>query len=94
MPKGLSEVICRRRAGFRQILVAFKYFVQSDMLYNHRTKPGTAIQCKTKDSSCHPNFLYLTIYYAIHNTSAQNLSKINAMINPLVVESFTVNNKN
>ena len=38
------------------------------------------------------NFLYLTIYYAIHNTSAQNLSKINAMINPLVVESLTVNN--
>ena len=37
---------------FRQILVAFKYFVQSDVLYNHRTKPGTAIQCKTKDSSC------------------------------------------
>ena len=29
---------------------------------------------------------------AIHNTSAQNLSKINAMINPLVVESLTVNN--
>ena len=38
---------------FRQILVAFKYFVQSDVLYNHRTKPGTAIQCKTKDSNCH-----------------------------------------
>ena len=38
---------------FRQILVAFKYFVQSDVLYNHSTKPGTAIQCKTKDSSCH-----------------------------------------
>ena len=38
---------------FQQILVAFKYFVQSDVLYNHRTKPGTAIQCKTKDSSCH-----------------------------------------
>jgi hypothetical protein len=35
--------------------------------------------------------LYLAIYYAIHNTSAQNLSKINAMINPLVVESLTVN---
>jgi hypothetical protein len=30
-------------------------------------------------------------HYAIHNTSAQNLSKINAMINPLVVESLTVN---
>jgi hypothetical protein len=28
----------------------------------------------------------------MHNTSAQNLSKINAMINPLVVESLTVNN--
>ena len=38
---------------FRQNLVAFKYFVQSDVLYNHRTKSGTAIQCKTKDSSCH-----------------------------------------
>jgi hypothetical protein len=37
-------------------------------------------------------FLYLAIYYAIHNTSAQNLSKINAMINPLFVESLTVNN--
>ena len=34
--------------------------------------------------------LYLTIYYAIHNTSAQNLSKINAVINPFVVESLTV----
>ena len=32
----------------------------------------------------------LTIYYAIHNTSAQNLSKINAMINPLVVESLSI----
>jgi hypothetical protein len=30
------------------------------------------------------------IYYAIHNTFAQNLSKIDAMINPLVVESFTL----
>jgi hypothetical protein len=29
---------------FRQILVTFKY---------HRKKPGTAIQCKTKDLSCH-----------------------------------------
>ena len=28
----------------------------------------------------------------MHNTSAQNRSKINAMINPLVVESLTVNN--
>jgi hypothetical protein len=40
---------------------------------------------------CLPVFdlwLHLTIYYAIHNTSAQNLSKINAMINPLVVESL------
>jgi hypothetical protein len=27
----------------------------------------------------------------IHNASVQNLSKINAMINPLVVESLTVN---
>jgi uncharacterized membrane protein len=34
-------------------------------------------------------FLYLSIYYAIHNASAQNLSKINVMINPLVVESLT-----
>ena len=39
------------------------------------------------------NFLYLTIYYAIHNTSAQNLFKINAMINPLVVESLPNNFK-
>ena len=38
---------------FRQILVAFKYFVQSDVLYDHRKKPGTATRCKTKDSSCH-----------------------------------------
>ena len=38
------------------------------------------------------NCFYLTIYYAIHNTSAQILSKINAMINPLVVESLTVKN--
>ena len=37
------------------------------------------------------NFLYLTIYYAIHNTSAQTFSKINAMINLLVVKSLTVN---
>jgi hypothetical protein len=36
------------------------------------------------------NFLYLTIYYAIHNTFAQNLSKIDAMINPLVVEVHIV----
>ena len=37
---------------FRQILVKFKYFVQSDwrIIVN---KPGTAIQCKSKDSSCH-----------------------------------------
>ena len=50
---------------------------------------------------CHLNFhanllrpwpFPLSIYYAIHNTSAQNLSKINAMINPLVVESLTVKN--
>jgi hypothetical protein len=74
-------------------------------LANHCTKPGTAIQCKTKDLSCNrqssvrglrgiraAHFLYLNIYYAIHNTSAQNLSKINAMIHPLVIESLTVNN--
>jgi hypothetical protein len=37
---------------FRQILVTFKYFVQSDWRIIVK-KPGTAIQCKTKDSSCH-----------------------------------------
>ena len=37
---------------FRQILVAFKYFVQSDWRIIIK-EPGTAIQCKTKDSSCH-----------------------------------------
>ena len=29
----------------------------------------------------------------LKSSSAQNLSKINAMINPLVVESLTVNNE-
>ena len=37
---------------FRQILVTFKYFVQSDWRIIVK-KPGTAIQCKTEDSSCH-----------------------------------------
>jgi hypothetical protein len=37
---------------FRQILVTFKYFVQSDWRIIVK-KPVTAIQCKTKDSSCH-----------------------------------------
>jgi hypothetical protein len=35
-------------------------------------------------------FEYSWAIMTIHNTFAQNLSKIDAMINPLVVESFTL----
>jgi hypothetical protein len=47
-------------------------------LADHRKKPGTATPCKTKDSSC-------------HRQSSVHVLSGNAMINPLVVESLTVN---
>ena len=37
---------------FRHILLAFQYFVQSEVRIIVKNL-GTAIHCKTKDSSCH-----------------------------------------
>jgi hypothetical protein len=52
MPKGLSEV-CLSYIEEGQAMQWPNEKGQNDKLADHRTKPGTAIQCKTKDSSCH-----------------------------------------
>jgi hypothetical protein len=68
---------------FRQILVAFKYVVQSDWLIIVKNLE-LPYNVKLKTQVVTDRIL------SRYNTSAQNLSKINAMINPLVVESLTV----
>jgi hypothetical protein len=48
--------VCRGQKGYRKSYIEEGQAIQifcTIRLVDHRTKPGTAIQCKTKDSSCH-----------------------------------------